>query len=102
MDNVPLEGVAYAEHIGLRTHGPDQCVGEFCSIHNPSDHHMRTFPQLWRGDRGFMQRICPHGVGHPDPDDLDFIAAKYGVHAAYDEGVHGCDGCCSTLNPITR
>jgi hypothetical protein len=34
-----------------------------------------------------MERICPHGIGHPDPDDPAF---KNPI-----EGVHGCDGCCS-------
>lgn len=34
-----------------------------------------------------MERICPHGVGHPDPDEIDLeVNAK---------GIHGCDGCCS-------
>ncbi len=28
-------------------------------------------------DVGFVEAICPHGVGHH-------------------KGVHGCDGCCST------
>lgn len=37
----------------------------------------------WRDDRSFMERICPHGVGHPDPDD---------EHA---DPIHGCDGCCN-------
>ena len=71
-------------------HDPSQCEGEACCIHNPSDHHMIDWPQHWRGDRGIMERICPHGVGHPDPDDLDFIARTRGIDAAYDEGVHGC------------
>ena len=43
-----------------------------------------------------MERICKHGVGHPDPDDLAFkkrIAEKFG-RDSYDEGIHGCCGCC--------
>lgn len=43
---------------------------------------MVLWPQHWRGDRHLMERICPHGVGHPDPDDIN------------PDGVHGCDGCC--------
>ncbi len=69
-------------------HLPDQCIGEHCTLHNRSDHSMREFPQHWRGDRGIMERICPHGVGHPDPDDYRIINGE-------DSGIHGCDGCCS-------
>ena len=53
----------------LRAHNPDICVGEKCCIHNLTDHCMRTDRQHWRDDRGFMERICQHGCGHPDPDD---------------------------------
>lgn len=64
------------------------CAPTACVIHNPSDHAMRSFPTLFRDDRGFMERICPHGIGHPDPDD------------PYADPVHGCDGCCGiSLTP---
>jgi hypothetical protein len=36
-----------------------------------------------------MERICPHGVGHPDPDD---------VFAT--DTVHGCDGCCTPPSDV--
>lgn len=71
-------------------HDADQCSGEFCPIHNPSDHSMRDFPTHWRADRGVMERICPHGIGHPDPDDLAHLERT----GRKGEGVHGCDGCC--------
>ena len=70
----------------LLVHSRSKCQGQHCCIHNPSDHHMRDWPQNWRGDRGIMERICPHGIGHPDPDDPK-TKSKY-------EGIHGCDGCC--------
>jgi hypothetical protein len=41
-----------------------------------------------------MERICPHGVGHPDPDHLAFVEERYGTDEASVESVHGCDGCC--------
>lgn len=59
-----------------------------CPIHHPTDHHMRDWPQHWRGDRQIMERICPHGIGHPDPDDL-------AIRTGEDDGTHGCDGCCA-------
>lgn len=64
-------------------HPAYQCMGDSCCVHSPSAHHMVTWPQNWRGDRQMMERICPHGIGHPDPDDL-----------IGDDLVHGCDGCC--------
>ena len=86
MDVVKLENSEYT----LRTHPSYACNGEYCTIHNRSDHSMRSFPQRWRGDRGIMERICPHGVGHPDPDDYK-LRGKNG----YYEAIHGCDGCCA-------
>lgn len=68
-------------------HAEDACMGDHCTIHNMSDHSMRSFPQHWRADRGIMERICPHGIGHPDPDDYRVNQYEY-------ERVHGCDGCC--------
>lgn len=75
----------------LRTHGPQQCQGQACCIHNPSGHHMRSWPQNWRADRGLMERICRHGVGHPDPDHMSYVLT---INPATADGVHGCDGCC--------
>lgn len=72
----------------IYTHHPSKCAGRHCCIHNPSDHHMKDWPQNWRDDRGIMERICPCGIGHPDPDDPK---AK-DPH----ESVHGCCGCCHT------
>ena len=66
------------------------CLGERCPIHNLSDHPMRAFPQHFRMDNGLMERICPHGIGHPDPDGLPFFEKK-GIEGM---GIHGCDGCC--------
>ncbi len=73
-------------------HAAPQCAGRPCVIHRPSAHGMRDFPTHWRSDRGIMERICPHGVGHPDPDDQAYLRRVQGDK--YDGGVHGCDGCC--------
>lgn len=74
----------------LITHDEEACAGRNCSIHNPSDHHMKSWELNWREDRAIMERICPHGIGHDDPDDLAF-RKSVGVEAS---GIHGCDGCC--------
>lgn len=77
-----------------KVHSPLKCMGAHCTIHNLSDHIMRSFPQHWRGDRGIMERICPHGIGHPDPDEYKLKLDDY-------EGVHGCDGCCRPKKKAT-
>jgi len=80
----------YAKENLTNVHDPSKCEGEHCCIHNPSAHHMANWPQLWRQDKGVMERICPHGIGHPDPDD-----AAYNRRIGKDYlSIHGCDGCC--------
>jgi len=78
----------------LYTHLPSLCKGQDCSIHHPSDHHMKTWRQHWREDRRMMERICPHGIGHPDPDELSFLRTRVPKDAVDAHAVHGCDGCC--------
>ena len=80
----------------LWAHPKASCVGQHCVIHHPSDHIMKNFPTHWRADRGIMERICPHGIGHPDPDDIAFIRATRGDAVAKTESVHGCCGICCT------
>jgi hypothetical protein len=73
-------------------HRVKDCKGDHCPIHNPSAHSMRAFPTNIRIPGMFgikplhMERICPHGIGHPDPDDINVAIV----------GVHGCDGCCAS------
>jgi hypothetical protein len=71
----------------MEIHDPDLCAGDRCCVHNPSLHHMRRWPLNWRPDRRIMERVCPHGVGHPDPDDIR-------VRASSSVSLHGCDQCC--------
>jgi hypothetical protein len=66
-----------------------------CPIHASSDHHMKDWRMHWRADRYLMERICEHGVGHPDPDHMAFIERRRGKEFAEGHGIHGCDGCCS-------
>ena len=72
-------------------HRGGSCQGDTCVFHKPTDHHMASWPQIWRYDRHIFERICPHGVGHPDPDQFEF----WKLNEVYEsEAVHGCDGCC--------
>jgi hypothetical protein len=75
----------------LTTHPPEACAGQPCCIHNPSKHPLDTAPLYWRSDVWLMERTCPHGIGHPDPDSVAYLERITG-----DDGwaVHGCDGCC--------
>ena len=73
-------------------HSPLDCAGRACVVHNPSDHHMSNWPLLWRADRGIMERLCPHGVGIPDPDDVAYRRDILGDPTA---GTHGVCGECA-------
>ena len=77
-----METVALTSGQTVIVHNKELCKDRFCCIHNPSNHHMIDWPQVWRDDRKLMERVCPHGIGHPDPDDIS------------KDKIHGCDGCC--------
>lgn len=89
----------------MSVHSLEDCKGPDCVIHNPSDHAMKDFPTHWRSDRQLMERICPHGIGHPDPDDIAFKQKHMKwfqdnpKHLMYEE-VHGCDGCCGSFKGL--
>lgn len=90
----PTFGIQVKGPVVLRTHRADACTGEHCCIHNPSDHPLKDADLNWRADRGLMERLCSHGVGHPDPDDIEFKRRTRGDQYADAEAIHGCDGCC--------
>lgn len=69
-------------------HYPDLVREKQRAAFGPTE-KMRDFPTHFREDRQIMERICPHGIGHPDPDDAAFRASR-----GDDDTVHGCDGCC--------
>ena len=72
-------------------HPTTRCLTYHCAVHNPVDHHMRDWPMHWRCDRGILERICQHGLGHPDPSQFD-----YWHSIGHDwEATHGCDSCCA-------
>lgn len=76
------------------THGSAECKGRHCCVHNPSEHHMRDWYQFYRTDTGVMERVCSHGVGHPDPDQP--------WPKDDPRWVHGCDGCCSSERELPK
>lgn len=59
---------------------------------------MRKWPRVIRFDKyGLVERICPHGVGHPDPDSLAFIGEYIAAGPDPSLRVHGCcpEACCA-------
>lgn len=85
------EGFVLGPSMLGNVHSSIRCLGRPCVIHNPSNHHMRTWPLLWRDDTRTMERTCPHGTGHPDPDDVAYHLER-NPDASF---AHSCDGCCS-------
>lgn len=92
-DDFPvLDGEAlFGGLILVNMHSAEACAGRPCTVHNRSEHHMRDWCLLWRNDRGMFERVCPHGIGHPDPDQREYWdeTSQWGMD------VHGCDGCCA-------
>lgn len=75
---------------GTRIHSKVDCKGRHCVIHNPSDHHMKEWAIIFR-ETGLAERLCIHGIGHPDPDSMIFMES---IRPNGCWGIHGCDGCC--------
>lgn len=88
MTTVEIEGIVL-----VNVHDEAECAGRTCIIHSPTHHHMRAFPLHWRADRDIFERICEHGIGHPDPDQFAYWD-EISKHGDDGRGVHGCDGCC--------
>lgn len=68
----------------LKVHHGSKCKGRPCVIHNPTEHGMRKLPLHYRADRNIFERICSHGVGHPDPDQRDYF---------YEQGFNSVEVC---------
>jgi hypothetical protein len=104
----PVFGIQLGQRPVL-VHARHKCAGRGipCCIHDPSGHHMVTWPMNWRADTYVMERICPHGIGHPDPDHMAYVRSLTPEHersrneddgCPYPhlewQGTHGCDLCC--------
>lgn len=74
----------------VRVHSRDVCRGPWCVIHRPMPGPWTDWPLHWRSDRGFMERTCPCGVGHPAAEQHEYWAS---VGTGY-MSVHGCCGRC--------
>lgn len=76
----------------LGVHSADHCAPMPCPVHRPSNHHMREWPKDFKREWRIVTRVCPHGIQHPDPDDLDWLER---MRRPTDlPRAHECDGCC--------
>lgn len=73
-------------------HSHAKCAGERCIFHSPTDHSMRGW-QMHMRETGLVERICTHGIGHPDPDSAAFMDRLW-CQPVGTWSIHGCDGCC--------
>lgn len=96
-DRTDLWDLIHTEYQGLvKTHGPALCDGTPCCIHNPSDHHMRDWGLMFDPGKGDLAyRVCPHGIPHPDPDSLAYMARLLGADNVLYLALHTCEGCCT-------
>lgn len=69
----------------LSHHGASQCRPP-CCLHGTATAAACKLPRQWRSDRGILEHVCEHGVGHPHP-------------WAGSDSIHGCDGCCAEPEP---
>lgn len=77
--------------VKVRVHELKDCTPHPCPFHNPSDHAMKDCEMNIRMDKyALVERICEHGMGHPDPDSLAYFK-RQGIEGL---GIHGCDSCC--------
>lgn len=99
MDATPVfarnDAIFLADGTLLQTHPAWSCAGQFCCVHNPSDHPLRDAPLFWLQDTRSMDRLCSHGVRHPDYDDFAFkVRSGFPRYMLAIVGAHSCDGCC--------
>ena len=73
-----------------KTHSKSKCKGTVCTIHNMTDHAMRSWPQIWNPHIYAMERFCSHGIGHTDPDEYNTDSIVKLDH------IEKCDGCCKS------
>lgn len=80
---------------GFKVHNKKDCTSP-CPFHSPSDHPLKDAPMHFRLDKNMLvERMCPHGIGHDDPDSTKWFHLNGKAWA----GVHGCDGCCTNGYP---
>lgn len=76
---------------GLKNvHDKDFCAGQICVMHNPINGDFRRLLLVWENNVKRYERVCEHGVTHPDPSQFAFWRAT----GQEQLGTHPCDRCC--------
>lgn len=99
-DIISLSSDTYTDSTGkeICTHHSDKCAGQYCSIHNPSNHKLKTSPTVWNDETKILERTCTHNIQHPDYDDVTYNVSIAGKEeGSYSK--HDCDGCCGYYTP---
>lgn len=63
----------------LNVHAPDDCQGEACPVHTPTEHQYRHLPQRFTG--GVMYRLQTDGRLIVDPDDASAVVVSSSASA---------------------
>lgn len=79
----------------LQTHAPGECSGELCDVHGRrGSGGDATWPLNWRTDRGMMEVICEHDIGHPTRAQIAYWRKHLDEKSVWAYARHGCCGCC--------
>lgn len=70
----------------IKVHDRDQCIGQWCAIHQPMPGPWSGWPRWWRDDINVMERICPCGIGHPVAEMYEWTITADKEHLLN----HGC------------
>lgn len=73
----------------FQTHSITRCFNQtpaWCSIHNPIPGPWSDWPAYWHQDTLRIMRVCPCGVGHPDPSQFAWWYTK----GALELSAHAC------------
>lgn len=86
--------VALENGVLTNVHEQSECDGRDrwwgCWLHDPRPHSLDRAPVRWRSDRRIAERVCSHGVGHPDPQEI----IRCREVEQRDVETHACCGCC--------
>jgi hypothetical protein len=85
----------------LKHHVRANCSGN-CCLHGTSVYPSCRTPRQWRNDRGIIEHLCPHGIGHPCLAGVEYAMLMAPTEdAIFDvSAVHGCDGCCQVVEEM--
>lgn len=73
-------------------HSQMACAYRHCAIHGTASiHPLSMEPLIWDDDYQTVQRLCAHGIKHPDKDNVDYFEEIGGFPYVHNQ----CDGCCT-------